>query len=190
MSNLLSKFGQIGPKWDKSGTYYMISFSTFWLGEPKCTETDLKKSQICPIWGQSDQIWKSNLTYLIPAGSRFLSEMPDWLEMAPKIHKLVNIRFSILSSVSLKNMIFKNIPQFVYFCASLNHVEIWSEKAPDLSHLGLIWPTVPNLGLFKAAHCAAVGGFLSDVTGIPLVGGNQMSGIAMCAESCPENQSC
>ena len=30
---------------------FKISFSTFWLGEPKCTETDLNKPQICPIWG-------------------------------------------------------------------------------------------------------------------------------------------
>ena len=34
------------------------------LGE-KCTESDLKKSQICPIWGQSDSIWMPNLTWLI-----------------------------------------------------------------------------------------------------------------------------
>ena len=32
MSNLALKLGQIGPKWDKSGTF-KISFSTFWLGE-------------------------------------------------------------------------------------------------------------------------------------------------------------
>ena len=30
---------------------FKISFSTFLLAEPKCTETDLKKSQICPISG-------------------------------------------------------------------------------------------------------------------------------------------
>ena len=42
------------------------------LGEPKCTETDLKKSQICPIWGQSDTIWMPNLTSLVtPRDSRF-----------------------------------------------------------------------------------------------------------------------
>ena len=34
-----------------------ISFSTFWLGEPKRTETDLKKSKICPILGQYDPVW-------------------------------------------------------------------------------------------------------------------------------------
>ena len=43
---------------------FKISFSTFWLGEPKCTETDLKKSQNCPIWGQSDSIWMTNLPSL------------------------------------------------------------------------------------------------------------------------------
>ena len=35
---------------------FKISFSTFWLAEPNCTETDLKKSKICPILGQSDPI--------------------------------------------------------------------------------------------------------------------------------------
>ena len=43
-SNLPSKLGQIGPKWDK-------------CGEQKCTVTDLKKFQICPIWAKSDPIW-------------------------------------------------------------------------------------------------------------------------------------
>ena len=28
---------------------FKISFSTFWLAKPKGTETDLKKSHICPI---------------------------------------------------------------------------------------------------------------------------------------------
>ena len=40
------------------------------LGEPKCTETDLKKSQICPFLGQSDLIWFPNLTALIHSGNR------------------------------------------------------------------------------------------------------------------------
>ena len=40
-----SKFGQLAP----NGTnlrLFKISFSTFWLTKPKCTETDLKKPQI------------------------------------------------------------------------------------------------------------------------------------------------
>ena len=44
---------------------FKISLSTFWLGEPKCTETDLKQSQICPIWRQSDPILLPNLRSLL-----------------------------------------------------------------------------------------------------------------------------
>ena len=43
------------PKWDKS--------------EPKCTETHFKKSQICPISGQFDPIWKLHLTSLVLSGN-------------------------------------------------------------------------------------------------------------------------
>ena len=57
MSNLASILCQIGPKVTNLGVF-KISFSTFWLGEPKCTGTDLKKSQICPIWAQYDSIWR------------------------------------------------------------------------------------------------------------------------------------
>ena len=42
-----------------------ISYSTVWLGELKFTETDLKKSHICPIWGQSDPLWMQNWTSLV-----------------------------------------------------------------------------------------------------------------------------
>ena len=59
-----------GSDWPQNGTYlghFKISFA-----EPKCTETDLKKSQICPIWGQSDVIWMPNLTSLLqPEASCF-----------------------------------------------------------------------------------------------------------------------
>ena len=56
ISNLASKLGQIGSKWHKS-EIFKISFSTFWLIE-------LKKSQICPIWGHSDPIRMPNLISL------------------------------------------------------------------------------------------------------------------------------
>ena len=52
----------LAPNWVRlapNGTILGLSridFSTFWLGEPKCTETDLKKSHICRVWGQSDPI--------------------------------------------------------------------------------------------------------------------------------------
>ena len=47
----------LAPKWvrlDPNGTnqgIFQIRFSTFWLGEPKCTESDLKNPRICPICG-------------------------------------------------------------------------------------------------------------------------------------------
>ena len=47
---------------------FKISFSTFWLGEPKCTETDLKKSQIC--------LASKNVHKLISKGHRFVSFGP------------------------------------------------------------------------------------------------------------------
>ena len=46
------------PNWVRLATnvtilgLFKISFSTFLLGEKKCTENDLKKSKICPIWGK------------------------------------------------------------------------------------------------------------------------------------------
>ena len=60
MSNFVSILGQIGPKMDISGVFK----DPF---QPKCTETDLKKSQIYPIWGQSDPIWIRNLPSLMPS---------------------------------------------------------------------------------------------------------------------------
>ena len=73
--NLTSLLGYQGcqiwhPKWVRlapNGTnlgLFKISFSTFSLAKPKCTETDLKKSQIFPIWGQSDLIWMPYFTSL------------------------------------------------------------------------------------------------------------------------------
>ena len=65
MSNLPSKLGQIDTKCDKSGTFKDHAvYVHFHLGEQKCSETDIKKSQVCPIWGQSDTIWMLNLTSL------------------------------------------------------------------------------------------------------------------------------
>ena len=43
---------------------FKISFSTFWHTEPECIEIDLKKYQICPIWGQTDQFGTNPDIYL------------------------------------------------------------------------------------------------------------------------------
>ena len=42
MSGLASKWVRLVPNWTNLGLF-KNSFSTFWLGAPKCTETDLKK---------------------------------------------------------------------------------------------------------------------------------------------------
>ena len=44
VSGLLPNWVRLAPNGTNLGLF-KISFSTF------CTETDLKKSQICPIWG-------------------------------------------------------------------------------------------------------------------------------------------
>ena len=59
------KVGQIGNKWDKYGIF-KDQFSTFWLGEPKYTETDLESPRIFTIWDQSDQI-RANMTSMRPS---------------------------------------------------------------------------------------------------------------------------
>ena len=65
MSNLASKLVQVSPKWNKSGTFKdQFQYILDRLAEPKYSETDLKKSQISPIWGQSDPIWVPNSTSL------------------------------------------------------------------------------------------------------------------------------
>ena len=57
---------QFGPDWPQTG-HFKISFSIFSLAEPKCTETYLKKSQICPIypyiWPYVDAKFDSTATY-------------------------------------------------------------------------------------------------------------------------------
>ena len=63
-SRLASNWVRLVPNETNLGLF-KFSFSTFWLAEPKCTETDLKKSQICSIWDLSDPIWMPNLTSLM-----------------------------------------------------------------------------------------------------------------------------
>ena len=43
----------------------LILKSPRFVAEPKCNETDLKKSHICPIWGQSDPTSIANLPSLV-----------------------------------------------------------------------------------------------------------------------------
>ena len=51
--------------------------------DPKCTETDLKKSQICPIGGQSDPIWMVYLASLVSPLVTWLTVISDQWELSP-----------------------------------------------------------------------------------------------------------
>ena len=65
--------------WD----FFKICFSEFWLGEIKCTETDLKKSQICPILGQSVPIWQAKIYWNWSLKDPDLSHFgPIWSNLA------------------------------------------------------------------------------------------------------------
>ena len=59
VSTLASSWASLGRNETNRGLF-KISF-----GAPKCTETDLKKSQISPIWGQYDPIRMANLPSLL-----------------------------------------------------------------------------------------------------------------------------
>ena len=60
-----SQLRQIGPKWDKYGTFFRSYFSTFWLGEPKCTKI------------RSEKV--SDLFYLMSIWSTFAPNLPSML---------------------------------------------------------------------------------------------------------------
>ena len=52
-----SKVGQIGPKMGEIQEFFRSDFSAFGAPAPNALKSDLKKSRICPIWGQSDPLW-------------------------------------------------------------------------------------------------------------------------------------
>ena len=54
------KVGSKAVRLTRNGTnmeLVKIYFRTIWRIEPKYTETDLRESQICPIWDQYDLLW-------------------------------------------------------------------------------------------------------------------------------------
>ena len=82
-TRLRPKVEQIGPKWIKSRDFFwsesvlfgspnpaifQIRFSTFWLVDPKCTESDLKKSPICDR-AKMYWIWSKTIPGFVPFGA-------------------------------------------------------------------------------------------------------------------------
>ena len=80
MSQVRPRFGQISSNRTNLGLF-----------KPKFTETYLKKSQICPIWCQSDPIWMSNLKSLVTNGVRnknqSLTEAKTFVHFEDFVHK-------------------------------------------------------------------------------------------------------
>ena len=94
MSNLPSKLGQIGPKWDKSGIFFRSDSVHFDSVEPKCTESDLEKSDsshfglIWPTDGQN-LVTQQKLLYSVTR-----TAMPDSVIKSAKFAtKGKNLRF-------------------------------------------------------------------------------------------------
>ena len=52
MSNFVWNWVKLAPNGTNLGP-----FKISWLSNQKCTERVLQKSQVCPIWGQSDPLW-------------------------------------------------------------------------------------------------------------------------------------
>ena len=78
------KVGQIGPKWDKSVTFSDHISVHFGARQ----QSDMKKSRMCPFWGQSDTLdleTDGNLTpnpnvFLLYSGVRFVN---NWVRLVP-----------------------------------------------------------------------------------------------------------
>ena len=75
------------PKMGRLGVF-RISVSTLWLAESKCTDTDLKNSQICSILDQSDAIGMLNLTsMLFGVPIKDVRVAPKLNQIGPKLEK-------------------------------------------------------------------------------------------------------
>ena len=59
------KVVQIGPKWDKSGTFSDHISVHFVSASKNVMEFDLKNSRICPVWSQSEPLWAQIWLHLL-----------------------------------------------------------------------------------------------------------------------------
>ena len=127
-----SKGGKnFGPKWVNPGLFQRIllyilarkffrsDFSTFWLSEPKCTEIwsekhqnvvkyHLKKSRICPIWGQSEahwsQAWNPWMRSEKSSGISFKDDVCCWVDTQSWWFSLQNTQEPLCLTFELQDM--------------------------------------------------------------------------------------
>ena len=170
-----SKVGQIGPKWDKSGAFsdqISVHFGSIEL------KSDLKKSRICPIWGQSDLLWSQtyhpwhhhNLRAAVPVSERCCSHIAGtrghsrprrgWSSQTwpwpprPRRWWQEGCTPSREHSCLGKSQIVSDWPQMGQIWDFLISVsEHFSYKVPDLSYLG---PTLTFLGKKLPFDCQKI----------------------------------
>ena len=98
------------------------------LAEPKCTENDLNKSQICPIWGQSEPIWMTNMTSPVYWPSGYLTR---GVRLTSKGRNLglfkINLSKFCLAEPKRSEKWPSKMVSFVSFSANLPHVWAKSE---------------------------------------------------------------
>ena len=95
-----------------------ISFNTFWLGVPKCTETDLKNSQICPFYGQSTMSvqhrpqWINNRDLWETEVSDAAEVIQDWKKMEANNFWQLILKSSKFSPFGSQNFLTINFKKF------------------------------------------------------------------------------
>ena len=69
------KVGEIDPKWDKSVTF-SDQISVHFGSSQNVLKSDLKRSRICPIRGQSDPLWYQNMASVVGASEIKTLDLP------------------------------------------------------------------------------------------------------------------
>ena len=108
------------------GDLFRSHFSTFWRLRQNVLKCDLKKSRICPIWAQSDPIRMPNMTTLMWRSSKLMNVWSQNVWFVNFVTSCWNQYAPVMVGLA---------PKWGAKCT-----EIWSVKAPDLSHFGPIWP--------------------------------------------------
>ena len=93
--------------WD----FLKISSSTFCLGEPKCTETDLKKFQ-SPIWVQSDPNWGKPWKLKTLEVTRIGDKLARFEPVVEKTFPILFELQSVISVIKVLPILKENIPLF------------------------------------------------------------------------------
>ena len=136
----------LAPKWakfdhlcDKSWTFFLSDFDTFWQGEPKCTE--IQDIFIC-ILTEFDPLWRQTTSLLVISRSRSL-----WRHTCP-IHRwpTSQVRTLNVPEIDTNDWVNSGLYSIIrsHFSTFLstrlwNFIENWSRKDPDSLDMMIIW---------------------------------------------------